>query len=35
VAGAFHALVVVGCVPLMGLLLLPLVLETRGRLLAD
>jgi hypothetical protein len=33
--GAFHALVLVGFVPLLGLLLLPLVIETRGRVLAD
>jgi len=33
--GAFNALVLVGFVPLIGLLLLPLVIETRGRVLAD
>jgi MFS family permease len=33
--GAFNALVVVGLVPLAGLLLLPLVVETRGRALVD
>jgi len=33
--GAFQALVLVGFVPLVGLLLLPLVIETKGRVLAD
>jgi MFS family permease len=34
-AGAFQALRLVGVVPLVGLLLLPLVIETRGQTLAD
>lgn len=34
-AGAFQALRLVGLVPLAGLLLLPLVIETRGKALVD
>ncbi len=34
-AGGFQALRLVGLLPLAGLLLLPLVIETRGRALVD